>query len=136
MVAGNGPADPNGQWLCAGGSLYSNAWHCLSISTPEDLTPRWLILLGALLITSSLFGGGKPDLVVWGIPISAEAVTLGVKMSLSAAIIILAADGLAASVEITEMAGLFERLGLQGPGFSPGVAANMLPSLRQSFMNA
>ncbi|MFA5873789.1 MAG: hypothetical protein WC832_07470 [Anaerolineales bacterium] len=39
-------------------------------------------------------------------------------------------------MDITEMAGLFERAGLQGLGFSLGVAANMLPNLRQSSMNA
>ncbi len=61
---------------------------------------------------------------------------VGIKMLLSAIIILLAVDGLAASVDITEVAGLFERFGLQGLGFSLGVGANMLPNLRQSSMNA
>ena len=100
------------------------------------LRPRWLILLGVLLVASILFGGGEPDLEVWGFPISTQGIAVGVKMTLSAIVILLAADGLAASMDITEVAGLFERLGLQGLGFSLGVGANMLPTLRQSSMNA
>lgn len=57
-------------------------------------------------------------------------------MTLRAIVILLAADGLATSMDITEVAGLFERVGLQGLGFSLGVAANLLPNLRQSSTNA
>jgi energy-coupling factor transporter transmembrane protein EcfT len=100
------------------------------------LRPRWLALLGILLVISILFGGGKADRVLWGVPYSNEGILLGVKMTLSAVVILLAADGLASSMDITEVAGLFERLGLQGLGFSLGVAANQLPNLRQSSTNA
>ena len=100
------------------------------------LRPRWLILLGILLVISILFGGGEPDRELWGLPVSTEGFTVGVKMTMSAIVILLAADGLAASMDITEVAGLFEHLGLQGLGFSLGVAANQLPTLRQSSTNA
>ncbi len=100
------------------------------------LRPRWLILLGILLVTSILFGGGQPDLKLWGVPLSSEGILVGVRMTLSAIVILLAADGLSTSMDITEVAGLFERLGLQGLGFSLGVAANQLPNLRQSSTNA
>ena len=100
------------------------------------LRPRWLILLGVLLVVSVLFGSGEPDLEVWGMPVSTENVFSGMQMTLRAVVILLAADGLATSMDITEVAGLFERAGLQGLGFSLGVAANMLPNLRQSSMNA
>jgi len=100
------------------------------------LRPRWLILLGILLVVSVLFGSGEPDLEVWGRPVSTENVISGIQMTLRAVVILLAADGLATSMDITEVAGLFERAGLQGLGFSLGVAANMLPALRQSSMNA
>ncbi len=88
------------------------------------------------MVISILFGGGKPDRELWGFLFSTENVVTGVKMTLSAIIILIAADGLAASMDITEMAGLFERAGLQGLGFSLGVAANQLPNLRQSSTNA
>ena len=71
-----------------------------------------------------------------GHPISTGNLLLGIKMTLSAVVILMAADGLASSMDITEVAGLFERLGLQGLGFSLGVAANQLPNLRQSSTNA
>lgn len=100
------------------------------------LRPRWLILLGGLLVISILFGGSKPDRELWGLPISTEGINVGVKMTLSAIVILLAADGLSTSMDITEVAGLFERAGLQGLGFSLGVAANQLPNLRQSSTNA
>jgi energy-coupling factor transporter transmembrane protein EcfT len=100
------------------------------------LRPRWLILLGILLVVSVLFGGGEPDREVWGIPLSTGNVVSGIQMMLRAAVILLAADGLATSMDISEVAGLFERAGLQGLGFSLGVAANLLPNLRQSSMNA
>ena len=100
------------------------------------LRPRWLILLGVLLVVSVLFGSGEPDLEVWGMPVSTENVISGIQMTLRAVVILLAADGLATSMDISEVAGLFERAGLQGLGFSLGVAANMLPNLRQSSMNA
>ncbi len=97
---------------------------------------RWLILLGLLLAANILFGGGRPDLEFWGMPLSTENLIVGGKMVFSAIIIFLAMDGLAAAMDITEMAGLFERFGLQGLGFSLGVGINMLPNLRQSGMNA
>ncbi len=100
------------------------------------LRPRWLILLGILLVISVLFGGGKPDWKILGFPVSTENITVGVKMTLSAIVILIAADGLASSMDITEVAGVFERAGLQGLGFSLGVAANQLPNLRQSSTNA
>jgi len=100
------------------------------------LRPRWLMLLGVLLVISVLFGGGEPDWQVWGIPFSTANVVSGLQMTLRAAVILLAADGLSTSMDISELAGLFERAGLQGLGFSLGVAANLLPNLRQSSMNA
>jgi energy-coupling factor transporter transmembrane protein EcfT len=100
------------------------------------LRPRWLLWLGILLFISILFAGSEVDRELWGYPVSMQGVAVGVKMTLSAVVILLAADGLAASVDITELAGLFERIGLQGLGFSMGVAVNQLPILRQSSMNA
>ena len=57
-------------------------------------------------------------------------------MTLRAVVILVAADGLSSSVNIVEVAGLLERGGLHGLGFSIGVATNLLPDLRQSSINA
>jgi energy-coupling factor transporter transmembrane protein EcfT len=105
-------------------------------SLKHILRPRWLILLMGLLMVSILFGGGEPDRTLWGIEFSSQAASAGVRMVMSALIIFLASDGLATSIEISEIAGIFERFGLQGLGFSLGVAVNQLPNLRQSSMHA
>jgi len=51
-------------------------------------------------------------------------------------VILLAVEGLSRSVSIPEIAGLLERTGLRGLGFSVGVAVNLLPALQQSARNA
>ena len=93
---------------------------------------RWLLILASLLaVNLSLGGQGQPpDWTVWGLPVSSVAVLSGVQMTLRAIVILMAADGLSASVNISEIAGLFERGGLRGLGFSIGVATNLLPDLR------
>jgi energy-coupling factor transporter transmembrane protein EcfT len=96
---------------------------------------RWMILLGGLLVVSLLFGTGETDWQLLGLPVSSADLLSGLQMCLRAVVILLAADGLAASVDISEVAGLFERVGLHGLGFSLGVAVNLLPNLRQSATN-
>jgi energy-coupling factor transporter transmembrane protein EcfT len=99
---------------------------------------RWLFILGGLFLVNIFFGFTQDaaDWVVLGLPISLMAIQNGVQMTLRAVVILLAADGLSSSVNITEMAGLLERSGLHGLGFSIGVATNLLPDLRQSSTNA
>lgn len=114
----------------------------LSLAYPSALNrlikPRWLAIFGSLFLVNLLFGAPDhaPDWVVLGLPLSSMAVLNGIQMTLRAAVILLAADGLSSSVDIIEVAGLLERGGLRGLGFSIGVAANLLPDLRQSGMHA
>jgi energy-coupling factor transporter transmembrane protein EcfT len=100
--------------------------------------PRWLIIFGSLFLVNMFFAAptDTTDWMILGLPVSSITILNGVQMTLRAIVILLAADGLSSSVNITEMAGLLERSGLQGLGFSIGVAANLLPDLRQSSMNA
>jgi energy-coupling factor transporter transmembrane protein EcfT len=56
-------------------------------------------------------------------------------MALRAVIIFVAVDGLSDSLDISVLAGLLERAGLRGLGFSVGVAMNLLLDLRQSIQN-
>jgi energy-coupling factor transporter transmembrane protein EcfT len=53
-------------------------------------------------------------------------------MALRAAGIVVAVAGFARSVSALELAGLLERAGLKGLGFSLGVAVNMLPTVRET----
>jgi energy-coupling factor transporter transmembrane protein EcfT len=100
--------------------------------------PRWLLLLASLFLVNLFFGIPKEgtDWLVLGLPLSSIAIFNGLQMVLRAIVILVAADGLSASVDITEVAGLLERGGLHGLGFSIGVATNILPDLRQSSTNA
>ncbi len=52
-----------------------------------------------------------------------------------ALVVILAVDGFSSVVDITEVVGLLERVGMPGLGFSMGVAVNLLPALRTSSQN-
>jgi energy-coupling factor transporter transmembrane protein EcfT len=97
---------------------------------------RWLILLALLFLVNMFFGGGQADARFLGMPLSTANLLSGLQMTLCAVLILVAADGLAASVDITEVAGLLERMGLRGLGFSIGVATNLLPNLRQSSTDA
>jgi len=100
--------------------------------------PRWLVILGSLFLVNVFFGVPDqiPDSMVSGLSFSSAAILGGIQMTLRAAVILLAADGLSSSVNIVEVAGLLERGGLRGLGFSIGVATNLLPDLRQSSTNA
>ena len=100
--------------------------------------PRWLVILASLFLINVFFGisDGVNDWVVLGLHLSSVAVINGAQMTLHAVVILMAADGLSSSVNIIEVAGLFEGSGLHGLGFSIGVATNLLPDLRQSSLNA
>lgn len=100
--------------------------------------PRWLVIFGILFIINLFFGVSEqaPDLAILGISFSSANILNSIQMTLRAAVILLAADGLSSSVNIVEVAGLLERSGMRGLGFSIGVATNLLPDLRQSGMNA
>jgi energy-coupling factor transporter transmembrane protein EcfT len=110
------------------GVLYREAFRRL-------LHLRWLILLG-ILVAINTFWLGEADRQLWRIPFSSEGLIVGLQMALRALVILLAVDGFSSKADITEIAGLLERAGLRGLGFSLGVAFNLLPGLRQSGRNA
>jgi energy-coupling factor transporter transmembrane protein EcfT len=105
-------------------------------SLRQILRPRWLVLLLLLFLLNTFLGGGKADMNLLGIPLASKNLMTGLQMTVCAMLILVAADSLSTSVDITEVAGLLERLGLHGLGFSIGVATNLLPNLRQSSSDA
>jgi energy-coupling factor transporter transmembrane protein EcfT len=97
---------------------------------------RWLLLFVSLIVVNALWAG-KPEYQALGfVPISLSGLTAGLQMTMRAVAILLAVDGFSSSVGISEIAGLVERVGLHGLGFSLGIAFNLLPCLRQSCANA
>lgn len=99
------------------------------------LHPRRLLLL-ALMALPPLFFLGQRDQVLMGIPYSSTGAIAAAQIALRFVVVMAAVDGFTRTVEISELAGLFERLGLKGLGFSLGVALNLLPALQQSSLNA
>jgi len=113
--------------LAAVGMLYPFAFRRLA-------RPRWLLILGGIFVVNLLFAGRyeEPDMHLLGYPLAGITLLEAARMVLRAVIILIAAEGFSASVDIVEVAGLLERGGLRGLGFALGVAANLLPELRHS----
>jgi energy-coupling factor transporter transmembrane protein EcfT len=114
--------------LLLAGLVYPTAFRSL-------LRPRWLVMI-ALLALPPIFLVGEIDRSLAGIPYSSEGLLSGVQIALRILVVWIAIQGLTSSVDISSIAGLLERAGLHGLGFSAGVALNLLPSLLQSAQNA
>jgi len=97
--------------------------------------PQWLILIG-LLVIPPIFLWGTPDRSLWGLAFSTQGLLLSMRIVLQMIVIMVTVNGLTSAVDITSLAGLIEKLGMKGLGFSIGVALNLLPALRQSSINA
>ncbi len=129
---------PAGRGLAAGLAVAAALGAIYPAAARRLLRPRWAALLASLFLVNLFFGAPAdgPRWALAGMSISADAALGGLQMALRAVVILLAADGLAGSVDITEVAGLLEHAGLHGLGFSIGVAANLLPDLRRSAAQA
>jgi len=125
------PADRS--FLAGSLALFTNAF-LYPRAVKRLLRWRWLVFAGLLILPSMLWVG-EADLNVLGLPVSSSGLEAGLQMVLRALTIILAVDGFSATVDIAEVAGLVERIGFPGLGFSIGVAMNILPALRTSSQN-
>lgn len=96
------------------------------------LTDRSLPVL-ALLVPAAGLLLGEPDREVWGLALSGEGLSIGGRMLVRAAAILVGVYTLTYAVSIGTIAGLFERAGLTGIGFAFGVAVNVLPTVRDNF---
>ncbi len=104
--------------------IYPHAWH-------KALNPRWLFFL-ALMVIPMLFFLDERDQSFLGIAYSGQGLITSGRIVIRFFVIILAVQGFTQRVSISELAGLLERLGLRGLGFSMGVAINLLPSLERA----
>ncbi len=96
------------------------------------LTHPGLWVFVGLLLVSMTFWVGEPTGSLGPLPASLSGLSAGLQMSLRALAITLAVRGLAARVSPGESAGLLERAGVKGLGFTVGVAFNLLPSMERS----
>lgn len=115
---------------------------CLGVGTavyPQSIHRtfklRYLLLM-LLLAAPSLFFLGELDSIFWGIHYSSEGLKAGLQIASRFVIILVAVQGFTSAVEIIALAGLLERFGLQGLGFTIGVALNLLPYMQQSSIHA
>lgn len=98
-------------------------------------SPRFWAFVGFLLLPAALWGGPRDWGIGW-LMLSRTGLATGAQMALRAVAIVVGVAGFAASVSVSELAGLLERAGLKGLGFSLGVALNMLPIVEESLTNA
>ena len=104
-------------------------------SIRRTLKLRWLCLM-LLLAVPSLFFLGEPDSIFWGLHYSSEGLQAGLQIASRFVVVLVAVQGFTSAVEITALAGLLERFGMQGLGFTIGVALNLLPYMQQSCVHA
>jgi len=93
---------------------------------------RTLWTFVALLLVSGALWLGPADARCGPVAVSSAGLAAGLWMVLRALAILIATRGLAASTSPGELAGLLERTGLRGLGFTLGVAVNLLPALERS----
>jgi len=120
--------------------VYSGIFFILCLLYPSAIyrltKPRWILIFMSLFILNVLFEIEEKDLLFGLRALSFETYIPGIIMTLRALIVLLAAGGLATSVDVSEVTRLFEHIGLKGIGFSAGVAINLLPNLLQSSTHA
>jgi energy-coupling factor transport system permease protein len=87
---------------------------------------RLWLLVAVLVVPASLLGG-PPAWALGPLALSQPGLATGLQMGLRALAIVVGVAGFAASVSLSELAGLLERVGLKGLGFALGVAINVLP---------
>jgi energy-coupling factor transporter transmembrane protein EcfT len=120
-------------WAAAGCLLV--AWLVYPRAFRGLVRLRWLLMVGLLSIPP-IFLVGEVDRSLAGIPYSSEGLLSAVQIALRILVVLVSIQGFTLSADISSIAGLLERAGLHGLGFSVGVALNLLPALQQSAQNA
>jgi energy-coupling factor transporter transmembrane protein EcfT len=92
------------------------------------LNTRFLFL-SLVFVIPPIFFIGEADHSIFGVAYSAEGLLLGLNAWVRFFVVSLAAYGFSRAVDIPSLAGVLERFGLKGLGFSIGVALNLVPSL-------
>lgn len=96
---------------------------------------RWLVMI-FMLAFPPIFLVGETDRSLAGIAYSSEGLQSAIQIAVRIVVVLVAIQGFTSSVDVSALAGLLERVGLRGLGFSFGVALNLLPSLTQAAQNA
>lgn len=95
--------------------------------------PVLLVCVASFPVVLLFLGGADPSFAAAG---PRGAVLSGLRLAARAFVLVLAVEAVTSSVDIAQIAGILERLGFRGLGFSLGVGANLLPSLHRSWVCA
>lgn len=120
-------------WVAAGSLLVAFLVYPQAFRSLINL--RWLMMI-LILSIPPIFLVGEADRTLYGISYSEEGLFVGIQTALRILVVLVSVQGLTSSVDISSIAGLLERAGLHGLGFSLGVALNLLPALLTSGQNA
>lgn len=90
---------------------------------------RWLVWI-LLMAIPMVFFIGEVDASWMGIHYSTDGMAAGLQIAIRFVVMLAAVQGFTSSVDIPTLAGVLERFGLKGLGFSVGVALNMLPAMQ------
>ena len=117
-------------------AMYAVATYLVDRFAPRAGRTRWLLLLLGLLALPPMFLLGESEGPALSVGLTAAGVVAGLQIAVRFVVVIVAVDGFTAAVDVAAIAGLLERVGLKGLGFSMGVALNLLPALQRSASNA
>jgi energy-coupling factor transporter transmembrane protein EcfT len=99
------------------------------------LRPRfWLFILSILALSPFILG--EPDTDLWVLRLSWEGFVTGFWMALRALVLMLTFSTTVNALTISQLVGLFSRIGLDGLGFALGVAFNMIGVLQNLVASA
>ena len=125
---------PAQRLILAGGLCFLVAALIYPRSFRRLMRPRWVGMI-VLLALPPIFFLGDLDRTFWFIRYSSEGLVSSLQIILRIIVVLVTVDGFTSSVDIASIAGLLERFGLRGLGFSMGVALNLLPSLQTAALN-
>ncbi|MBN1538352.1 MAG: energy-coupling factor transporter transmembrane protein EcfT [Anaerolineales bacterium] len=94
-----------------------------------------MLILWIIFIVPPIFFLGEIDRSIWGIGYSSEGALASLQFAIRLLVVLVTVNGFTAAIDIVSVAGMMERFGMQGLGFSLGVALNLLPTLQQSSLN-
>lgn len=95
-----------------------------------------LVLLGFILALPPIFMIGEVDRSLFGFAYPSEGLLVGLCAGVRFWVVLLAVFGFTGAVDIPSLAGVLEKIGLRGLGFSIGVALNLVPSIKDAILKS
>lgn len=127
-------ADLTTVWLLVAATLLWVAW--VDRSALRGLQSRWFLIFAAFLVIPLAIWGGPRTWRLGGLALAPQGLELGLTMLGRTVVLWLGVTTVVAGLSLNQWSAIFERLGLQGFGFTLGVAFHLLPSVLASATDA